>query len=738
MSKKIGDLRIAVGIDPRDMEKGAARVRASLKSMARVAKVAGVAAGAAFAASAVGMAAMTRQGLASVDAQAKLARSVDGSVDGMRALQIAGGDAGVSVAAVGKSMQLMGAKLAEAARDGFGPAAEALDLLGLSAGDLVDLDVDERLAVIADRISTLGLNAQQTSDILAQFGIRNKEMALLVLQGGSAIRAARGEVAEFGLSLDRDGVAAVERANDAMSRLSFVFEGMRNQLAVAVAPALETAAMQFKQMSATGGPLQNAVSEIAAAFGDLIKVLADPAFIQAATTIGVTIFNAVGGLSKAIVILTENAEITGAAMIALGGAMAFFSGPIGLAIAAIAGGVYILSTRLGQSKTAAEQAAEAERLLVEQLGKLDTSNADAVASGEALIATHIDQARAALEAAKAELALVRSRQMAGSALLDQNPLTAGDNSGYAAAMAANTAAAEAELDAADAQLERYQKTLEGFTRGRYPSQGTSPAQGTLPPAVGDAITPDEGGGASDPFGAQTLQAELAALISVLDPAAAGVERVKEAMRLLTEAKMAGLVTDAEYIERARQINETLGTTPAASSAAVAGIRAIQNEMTEAEQVNQDFADGFESAIGSLISNIDSGMGAVKAFALEMAKLFLIKGVSKLLGGGDWLSGDLLTIGANALGTENWRGGLSWVGERGPEVVNLPRGAQVIPNNRINAGGGGGGFTYAPKIDARGASLAAVQELDGRMKADALQFDAKVRAANAKARSGRYG
>ncbi len=38
------------------------------------------------------------------------------------------------------------------------------------------------------------------------------------------------------------------------------------------------------------------------------------------------------------------------------------------------------------------------------------------------------------------------------------------------------------------------------------------------------------------------------------------------------------------------------------------------------------------------------------------------------------------IGNNANGTRNWRGGLSWVGERGPELVNMPRGSQVF-NNR---------------------------------------------------------
>jgi hypothetical protein len=42
------------------------------------------------------------------------------------------------------------------------------------------------------------------------------------------------------------------------------------------------------------------------------------------------------------------------------------------------------------------------------------------------------------------------------------------------------------------------------------------------------------------------------------------------------------------------------------------------------------------------------------------------------------------------GTDYAPGGLAWVGERGRELVRMPRGAQVIPNHRLNSAGGGGG------------------------------------------------
>jgi hypothetical protein len=51
----------------------------------------------------------------------------------------------------------------------------------------------------------------------------------------------------------------------------------------------------------------------------------------------------------------------------------------------------------------------------------------------------------------------------------------------------------------------------------------------------------------------------------------------------------------------------------------------------------------------------------------------------------WDAGkDLLGIGNNASGTDNWRGGLTWVGERGPELLNLPSGSQIFSNSDSKA------------------------------------------------------
>lgn len=57
---------------------------------------------------------------------------------------------------------------------------------------------------------------------------------------------------------------------------------------------------------------------------------------------------------------------------------------------------------------------------------------------------------------------------------------------------------------------------------------------------------------------------------------------------------------------------------------------------------------------------------------NIAKVFSDEGASARA----WNNGVGKNIGRNADGTDYWRGGLTWVGERGPELVSLPQGSRV--------------------------------------------------------------
>ncbi|MEG9226197.1 hypothetical protein [Aeromicrobium sp. Sec7.5] len=62
-------------------------------------------------------------------------------------------------------------------------------------------------------------------------------------------------------------------------------------------------------------------------------------------------------------------------------------------------------------------------------------------------------------------------------------------------------------------------------------------------------------------------------------------------------------------------------------------------------------------------------------------------------------------GQNALGTRNWRGGPTWVGEQGPEVLDVPRGAKILPNHKLNEPSTWAGFGMPAAMGAPGPSTA---------------------------------
>jgi hypothetical protein len=91
----------------------------------------------------------------------------------------------------------------------------------------------------------------------------------------------------------------------------------------------------------------------------------------------------------------------------------------------------------------------------------------------------------------------------------------------------------------------------------------------------------------------------------------------------------------------------------------------------------------------------------------------------------------------ASGTDSAPGGMAMVGEHGPELVNLPRGAQVIPNDVLRSSqGSGGAIVYSPAIDARGASVEAVARLAQIMEQDRATFASRTVATIQQARRGR--
>ena len=260
----IGSLAVRVSSDTTKFNQGMATAGGTAKKFGAEAadvgkKVAVMGAAVAAAGAAIGIE-LTRRGLEAVDSQAKLARQLGGTIDGLRSLQIAGNDAGVGTEILGRAMEKLNSRLGEAQR-GSGSAFESFERLGLSAENLSEMDVDQRLATIADRMKTLGLSTQEAGDELRQMGIRNGEMINLMIQGGDAIRGARNEVESLGLSLSAVDAAQVEAANDSFARIGLVVEGISQRLAVEFAPVLDAVSRMMVEAGTDGVDMGEAIGD---------------------------------------------------------------------------------------------------------------------------------------------------------------------------------------------------------------------------------------------------------------------------------------------------------------------------------------------------------------------------------------------------------------------------------------------------------------------------------------------
>ena len=598
-------LTVKIGADTSGLEKGmaAAGKRVAVFSAAAVAGLAAVGGG---------LVLLTKQGLTFADSQAKAARSIDGTIDGLRALQIAGGDAGLEVGGMTRELQTMTRELAKVADGAGGPAADALDKLGLSADALGKMDVDQRLAAISDSARRLGMSAGQTSALLQSLGIRNRDFANVIMQGGDAIRAARQEVEDFGLSLDQDAVAKIEMANDAMSRFSFVAESLRNQLAVNVAPALLNAAQRFQEMAKEGGPLATAISQIADAFGTLVDTLLQESVITSAT-------NALVGMAQAVGFLAENfgviIGVAGAllvAMLPLMGPVGIFAVGVGLIIA-----VGVAISNLRKPMTDAEKASKdlaaandmlekAEREVIAAMRDFATNATPANQAALDRAVALRDQGLAAVDAAEAELYL---REVTGTPI-DSTALQGHIDGLFGVDRAAGSAAN---------RVEELRKLL-GDRGVEWPERLAPP---DLPgvtdpddPESTDPLTSSLGGA-----GAVTdlFEARLEALMAGLETERETLEAWRsQGMEDLDRAHRDGLLSEQDYLEARKRLEEQY----AAQSNAIERARMQGNK--------NEYVEGFGEILNAAAASNKNLLKVAKTYNAGMAFIDTIAGAARML------------------------------------------------------------------------------------------------------------
>lgn len=131
----------------------------------------------------------------------------------------------------------------------------------------------------------------------------------------------------------------------------------------------------------------------------------------------------------------------------------------------------------------------------------------------------------------------------------------------------------------------------------------------------------------------------------------------------------------------------------------------ENEQSVFEQMAAEIETLLESIPGS-VALPDNWLKAINAFDSMLKEFNKLYGLPPPTA---WIPMPT-PIGGLADGTDNWGGGWTWVGEEGPELLNLQRGAQVLPTPALGAlmegrmGHSATNTTQIFNIDARGSQM----------------------------------
>lgn len=219
---------------------------------------------------------LVNSGRLAIDAQAKLATALGGTIGGLRALDMAAGDAGVSSEELNSEIVKLNQRMGEAIRNG-GASKKVFDQLGVSADYLATLDVDERMAVISDRMRELNVSSSEAASMMRDLGIRNENLVTMMRQGGDAIRAQAQEVRDLGLNLSMVDAAQVEAANDSLGIFGDVLTGIKDRLAVAAAPYITALSEKFREAAIDSegfkGEIEAVINTIMKGFGKAADVI---------------------------------------------------------------------------------------------------------------------------------------------------------------------------------------------------------------------------------------------------------------------------------------------------------------------------------------------------------------------------------------------------------------------------------------------------------------------------------
>ncbi len=333
----------------------------------------------------------------------------------------------------------------------------------------------------------------------------------------------------------------------------------------------------------------------------------------------------------------------------------------------------------GFEGTGAELAAAAQEYINTTLAQMEMRDA-MISASEAYDGWTASVAASAAAMAEMGVASVEATTMTGLLASGERELTISTQASITAGqLAVEQRAAEAEATRlANESLTAYQVTMGGYFMDALTSATAQEVNWTNELLI-----------SANQYGLNTTQLTLLAAATgeyTEEEIRAAVEAMamREKIDLLAQAIANEEITVANALIELDAFKAELGNTATASDTLATS---ADNTTTQLEEM----AGGYVVTIDANTGQIDSRLSSLEARLAGLGS----GGTSGTASGG------YQSAPGNAAGTDYWGGGLTWVGEEGPELVDLPAGSTIYSNEESASFGGN---TYQITVDARGSTL----------------------------------
>lgn len=217
-----------------------------------------------------------------IDQQAKFADRLGISQEALGGLEHAAGLTGVQVSQLHMGLQRMTRRVSEAAM-GTGEARDAIRELGIDAGHLTTLTIDQQFRGIAQAMSEVDSEADKVRLSFKLFDSEGVALKNTLALGAAGLDDVQARAEQLGIAISRVDARRVEMANEAILEMKGAFQGLANTAVIELAPSVQLITEAFTDWLADGSNARQLVQDLAGGARELTLTLVEVAAAVAGT-----------------------------------------------------------------------------------------------------------------------------------------------------------------------------------------------------------------------------------------------------------------------------------------------------------------------------------------------------------------------------------------------------------------------------------------------------------------------